>query len=348
MIKEIEKILVVKLRAIGDVVLSTIVLENLRSAFPAARIDFLTEDYCKEVVLGNPILNKILVFDRHALAEMAPVKRFRENLKFVRDVRNQQYDLVFDFFGNPRSAFLTWVTGAKVRVGYDYRVRKNAYTHIVDSRANTIHEAEWHLDALRALDIPIVERKLNFEVGRGSRKFAESFWQDNHLHGEKVVALNFSGGWPTKKWPIDRFAHLADVLIEKYNTKILILWGPGEREMAAHLAKLITNTTLLIPETNLKQLAAILEKVDFVVTTDSGPMHIAAAMGTPCVALFGPTNYHLQGPFGDFHEIVARDGLDCLGCNRTSCDNLVCMNTLTVEYVLEAVDRCITSNSLFS
>ena len=178
MIKEIEKILVIKLRAIGDVVLSTIVLENLRSAFPAARIDFLTEDFSKEVVLGNPILNRILVYDRHSLEKMSPVKRFQENLKFVKDVRNQQYDLVFDFFGNPRSAFLTWITGAKIRVGYNYRVRQNAYTHIVDSRAKTVHEAEWHLDALKALDIPIVENKLNFEVGRGSRKFAESFCLD--------------------------------------------------------------------------------------------------------------------------------------------------------------------------
>jgi lipopolysaccharide heptosyltransferase II len=343
-----EKILVIKLRAVGDVVLSTIVLENLRAAFPKARIDFLTESACKEIVLGNPILNQIIVLERSRLSGLSVFKRFRENLRLLKKVRNQQYDYVFDFFGNPRSALITWLSAAKIRVGYNYRVRRFAYNVIVPSRANKIHEADWHLDALSILNLPIQSHRLDVSIGGGSKNFAETFWTRAGLNDHRTIALNFSGGWPAKRWPLDRFAHLADRLQEIYNAKILILWGPGEKDQALELQILASKPTLLIPEANLTQLAAILEKVDLLITTDSGPMHIAAAANTPCVALFGPTNAKLQGPFGNIHEVVLKDGLQCLGCNRLDCDHPVCMTALTVADVLTAVERSVAKNKLFA
>jgi ADP-heptose:LPS heptosyltransferase len=263
-------------------------------------------------------------------------------------IRNQNYDLVVDFFGNPRSALMTYLSGAKNRVGYNFRFRQRAYTKVVPSRANVIHEAEWHLDALTHLDIPIVSRKLNFEVGEGSKNFANNFWQQADLTGKRVIALNFSGGWPAKRWPTDRFAHLADILMELYSARIILTWGPGEREAAEKLQEQVVGPTLLIPEANLKQLAAILQRADILITTDSGPMHVAAAMGTPCVALFGPTNAKLQGPYGSFHKIVQAEGLDCLGCNRLKCDHISCMTLITVSDVLTAVKQTIAENDLFT
>lgn len=345
--KNIEKILIIKPRAIGDVVLSTIVLENLRAAFPQARIDFLTEDICKEVVLANTILNNVIVFERKNITKLPSLRKIMANVKFLKAVLYPHYDLVLDFYGNPRSAFLTLLSGARIRVGYDFRIRKWAYTQVVKSRAAQVHETEWHLDALRALDIPIISKKLYFEIGMGSEHFANNFWKQAGLEGQRVIALNFSGGWPAKKWPIDRFAHLADLMIEQHQVKIIINWGPGERFAAESLKQYITRGAILIPDANLRQLAAILQKTDLLVTTDSGPMHIAAAMGIPCVALFGPTDPNLQGPYGEGHVIVRKNSLDCLGCNRLDCSHQACLNTLTVAEVLEGVGKCIQINNLF-
>jgi lipopolysaccharide heptosyltransferase II len=335
----VRRILIIKLRAVGDVVLSTIVIDNLRRAFPGARIDFLTEEASQQVVSGHPQLDQVVVLERKAIARLALPAQVRANLAFYRRIRAADYDLVFDFFGNPRSALLTWLSGAAWRVGYDYRIRQKAYSIVVPSRADEVHEAEWHLDALTRLAIPVPSRHLSFARSAAAEGKAAAFWAEAGLEGALVVALNFSGGWAAKRWPLERFAELAGHLVHLYNAHIIAVWGPGERPQAEKLAALAAVPVILIPETDLKELAGILARADLMVSTDSGPMHIAAAVGAPCVALFGPTNYRLQGPYGPHHQIVVKDGLGCLGCNRTACDHISCMNSLTVKEVLAGVAR---------
>jgi len=346
MLVQPEKILVIKLRAIGDVVLSSIVLENLRQAFPEAQIDFLTEKPSRTIIENNKFLNKIIVLDRERLASLPITKRFFESMKFVWELCSSSYDLVFDFFGNPRSALLTFVSRAKVRVGYDFRFRRLSYNVVVPSRAGEVHEAEFHLDALTALGIPIVSKKLSFALSNSALRFANNFWQSHNFNSKFVIAVNFWGGWPAKRWPLDRFAALSDVLVRRLGAEIILVWGPGEYDHAEKLGNLMEERSLILPPTDLKQLGAILKMCDLTVSTDSGPMHISTAVGTPTVGIFGPTNSALQGPYGEQHEVVKKDDLDCLGCNRLDCDHYSCMLGLTVEDVWHAVVRCLTKNKL--
>ena len=346
-LKNIDKILIIKLRAVGDVIMSTVVFDNLRNAFPKARIDFLTESESKDLLIGNPVLNQVHVYDRKHLLTNSFLIRSKENRNIIKKIRNQKYQLVFDFFGNPRSAWLTWLSGAKYRVGYDYRIRRFAYNITVASRADRVHEVDWHLDALDILGIPIISKSLNVYIGTGSRNFAESFWHESGLDKQTVFAINFSGGWSSKQWPLERFAHLIDQLSLKYKCKFLILWGPGEKEQAEEIGHLATTPVNLIPETNLTQLAAILEKVDLMITTDSGPMHVAAAVAIPCVTLFGPTDPALQGPYGTNHEIIKNDSKECPGCKQKKDDAYhTCMKAITVKDVLACVDRAIIKNDI--
>jgi len=339
----IRRILVIKLRAVGDVVLSTIVIDNLRRAFPAAAIDFLTEEVSQQVVSGHPQLDAVVVLERKAIARLRAGEQLRAHFAFLSRIRSAGYDLVFDFFGNPRSALLTWWSGAAWRVGYNYRLRRNAYTVIVPSRAASVHEAEWHLDALNFLGIPVPSRHLSFALSAAAAGKAAAFWREAGLEGERVIALNFSGGWAAKRWPLARFAELAGRLVQHYRARILVIWGPGEYEQARQLAALAPVPVTLIPPTDLKELAALLQRADLMISTDSGPMHIAASVCTRCVALFGPTNPQLQGPYGAGHQIVTASGLDCLGCNRTACDHIRCMTTLTVADVQAGVARAVAS-----
>lgn len=337
----VERILAIKLRAIGDVVLSTIVIANLRAAFPGAAIHFLTEAMCGEVVSAHPELDEVVVLDRKAMAGLGPGGQLSANLAFLRRIRRARYDLVFDFFGNPRSALITRWSGARWRVGYDFRLRRLAYNVVVPSRANELHEAEWHLDALAHVGIATPFRHLAVIPGAAAEAAAADFWHTAGLAGRRVIALNFSGGWAAKRWPVDRFAELAGLLVSRHGVAILIIWGPGEQEQARQLAAAAPVPVTLIPAVGLTHLAALLARVDLMVSTDSGPMHIAAAMGTRCVGLFGPTNYRLQGPYGAGHRVVVNRALDCLGCNRTACSHVSCMQGLTTAAVLEEVEQAL-------
>lgn len=340
------KILIIKLRAIGDVVLATIVISNLRQAYPHAQIDFLTERLAVEVVEGNPELNQILVLDRKRIQALPAKQQLIENLRFIRRLRNQKYDLVFDFFGNPRSAILTWLSGAKIRVGYNWRGRQLAYNQVVQSRAAIVHEAEFHLDALMAMDIPVQARQLSFPIDEAGSRFANQFIVKNKLNNRLLVGLNCYGGWEAKRWPLENFAALANRFVEKCQAGILLLWGPGEKSYAEKVQEKMKYPALLAPPTSLKQLGALLKQCQLLVSNDSGPMHIAAALGVPTVGIFGPTNFRLQGPYGKKNEVARKETLDCLGCNLLTCDHNSCMQQLSVEDVWEAVSRCMKKNSI--
>jgi heptosyltransferase-3 len=336
----ITKILVLKLRAIGDVVLSTVVLRNLRLAFPGAQIDFLTERSSREVVEGNPDINTILEFDH----------RRDSGVGLIWTVRRRKYDLVIDLFGNPRTAIVTLFSGARYRVGYRFKWRQYCYTIVVKPRGGEVHNTEFNLDALRAIDVPIVSNTIEFPLDAASEHFAGEFFTrqvQRQPGSDFIVALNPGGGWYTKRWRIPQYARLGDALVNEYGAKVLLVWGPGEEKDVRELQSTMTQPSLPLPETTLKQLGAILRRCHLLVTNDSGPMHIAAAVGTPVVAIFGPTNPELQGPVGAGHEIVRNERLLCLCCNFTDCPiGNPCMLELGVDEVLAGVRRAIVRNRL--
>ncbi|CUS98912.1 glycosyltransferase family 9 protein, partial [Candidatus Kryptobacter tengchongensis] len=278
--EKINKILVVKLRAIGDVLLSTAVLKNLRYNFPNAKIDFLTEPPAKEIVDGNPFIDELIIFERE-----------KNNLIKFWELRKRKYDLVIDLFCNPRSALLTFITGAKYRVGYAFRGRSYAYNVKLKPRKEVHHNVEFNLDALRAIGLEIIDKEIYIQLNEEAEKFAEKFWKENNLNGKMVIALNPSGTWETKRWGIEKFAKLGDIIAKNFNAKILILWGnQKELEDAQKIFSIMEEKPLIPPKTNLKQLASILKRCSFTISNDSGPMHISTAVGTPTLGIYGPTN----------------------------------------------------------
>lgn len=333
------KILIIKLRSIGDVILATPVIENLRAAYPGAEIDFLTERPCYPIVKNHPALNEVIVFNRTYIRNLPWHKALQENLGFLKKLRDQKYDLVFDLFGNPRSAFFALATGAKHRIGFAFRGRKYAYNKIIQPRGNRVHEVLFNMDALREIGIPIHSTKLFVEIDDLNAAIVERFWQENGFDSKTVIGINASGGWYTKRWPLKSYAELADLLVEHLQSQIFLLWGPGERQDAESIAEMMRHKAVLAPQADLNKLAAILARLDLLVSNDSGPMHLAAAVGTPVVGIYGPTRPELQGPWGEIHTIVRKDGLDCLGCNGVTCKIKThdCMQRLEVETVFAKV-----------
>ena len=330
----VNRILVIKLRAIGDVLLSTVVLSNLRAAFPAAQIDFLAESPSRGILEGNPCLNNLIIFNG----------KKESGYSLIRRVRAGKYDLVIDLFGNPRSAVAALLSGARYRLGFRLGWREYCYNIVAEPRGGEVHNTEFNLDALRRINVPILSTVVNVPVDTTAERQAEEFFAAEGLNGKMVVALNPGGGWYTKRWLVSAYAELGDALRREYGVEILLTWGPGEESVIDAIAKLMKEPSHRIPLVGLKALAAMLSRCTLMVTNDSGPMHIAAAMGTPIVAIFGPTRPLLQGPFTEKRVIVQNTNIDCLGCNLTECPiGNPCMENLSADSVLAATRTLIKS-----
>jgi lipopolysaccharide heptosyltransferase II len=328
--ENIRRILVIKLRAIGDVLLSTPVVQNLHEYFPNARIDFLTDEFAADVVVGNPWISEVLTFDR----------KNDSSIGIIRKVRGKRYDLIIDLFSNPRSAIITGLSGAPVRVGFPFRWRKYLYNVIITPRNGNIHNVDFNLDALRRIDVPVRHLNPYFPLNDSAKKFADEWINGQHLDGRTIVGLNPGGGWTTKRWGLEHYARLGDVISERHNAAIVVLWGPGEEQDAIFVREKMKSQSYVIPRTSLSELGGIIGRCAFVVSNDSGPMHIAAALNVATLGIFGPTNPLQQGPYGEGHRWVRNEGLDCLECSLTTCPiGNICMTQLSVERVMDVFDE---------
>jgi len=323
---KVHKILVIKPMAIGDVLLSTPVIENLRHNFPDAVINFLTQDFCREVLVDNPFLTRVLSYD---------IKKGDSSYCLIRNVHDQNYDLIIDLFCNPRTAIIVLNSEARYKVGYKFGWRRFAYNIKVKPRSSEVHNIEFNLDSLRALGLEIISSKPKFYINAVHKEFAERFFEQHGLPG-KVIGINPSGTWPAKIWPLEKFTELAKRLSSKY--KILMFWGyQKEKEDALKIKNAIGENVFIIPEVNLKYTGALLEKCRLFVTNDTGPMHIAWTLGVNTAVIFGPTNSHLQGPLSSNSIVIKNDSLSCLGCNLmeiTDCPHQhKCMQDLNIDEV---------------
>ncbi|MBI1939525.1 MAG: glycosyltransferase family 9 protein [Ignavibacteriales bacterium] len=335
--ESIKKILIIKLRGIGDVVLSTIVLDNLRSDFPDAEIDYLTEAPSKPGLEGLPQINNVILLP----------KDFFQRVKLIREIRRNCYDLVIDFYSNPATAQITFLSGAKYRAGFPYRGRKYAYNFFGPDKRNKVHSALLHLQMLDAIGVSSTAYDLYYYVNEDDKSFVNYWLENNSPKNHSLFGLSPSGGWNSKKCDPEKFAEIGLSISEKYNIKGLIVWGKSDYDDALKIKELMGGKVFIAPATTIRQMAAFISECKFLIANDSGPMHISTAIGTPVLSLHGPTDPRLQGPFGAKHEWVNLDELDCIMCNLLECPiNHECFKDLPVKRVLDKVELLIKKNNI--
>jgi heptosyltransferase-3 len=329
---KVNKILVIKPAAIGDVLLSTPAVENLRYNFPDAEINFLTQKFCKEVLTGNPYITRVLTYDLNLDGGWCIIK----------SIRKQRYDLIIDLFGNPRTALITYLSRARYKVGFKFRQRKYAYNIKLDSRGGEVHNVEFNLDALRALGLEVKSSQPRFFINSVHNEFAVKFFKDNGLAGKKVIGINPCGTWKTKVWYLEKFVELIKMFDDSY--RFLVFWGyENELAQAKKLHDMTGDNVLLVPQVNLKYLGALMKHCKVFLTNDTGPMHIASALGVNVAAIFGPTNPRLQGPINGNSVVIKNEKLNCLGCNLTKIEDCPyehkCMAELDASFVYERLQN---------
>jgi 3-deoxy-D-manno-octulosonic-acid transferase/heptosyltransferase-1 len=338
-------ILIIKLSAIGDVVHTLPSLAVLRRLYPNAHITWVIEEASSDLIVGHPYLNRIVVSGRKRWIRdlRNPSRAFaalREIKSFVRTLRDRSYDLVIDFHGLFKSALLVFLSGGKRKLGYD-SLQELSGLFLNEKIPEDLekHAIDRYLDFLRYLGAPIGEPEFLIPIEEANKKRIDALLQKHNLDShDRFVAVNPIALWETKLWEEDRFAALCDRIIRQLDTKV-VLTGNHAEGMVGHIQSMMSQKTVnLAGRTTLRDLAYLYRKAALLITTDSGPMHIAAAVGTPVIALFGPTSASRTGPYGEGHFVIRRD-LACSPCFLKKCETRHCMKDISVEDVLEAAKK---------
>lgn len=326
---EIKKILCIKPRGIGDIILSTIVLENLKSHFPIAEIHYLTESFAKDSVLNNPLVSKV-----HTMGKSEFV------LKVANRLRKEQFDIIFDLWSNPRSAQITFLTGAKYRVGFAYRGRKYAYNFLAESGRGESHSAEHNLELLKAIGVAITSKNIHYYVGDNEKHFADEFFNESFSFDDKIIGIVPSGGWESKRCDAVKWVEICEALNQEINYKFLILWGPGDENDATFIKTKLGDDCTLAPQSTVAELAGLINKCSLIIANDSGPMHISAALGIPTLGIFGPTDPEKHGPYSTNSDFIIKKDLHCIICNKLICPfKHECMTDLSVSKLVDKAKR---------
>ena len=326
---QIKKILCIKPRGIGDIVLSTIILENLHNYFSDVKIDYLTEQFAVQALENNPFVNKVLSMKK------------KESPIFVASrIRKEKYDMIFDLWSNPRSAQITFLSGVRYRVGYNYRGRRYAYNIKVNPESNQQHAAEDNLNFLNAIDVPVKTKAIHFYVSKKDDNWAKDFIKNSFTESYQVVGIVPSGGWPSKRCDASKWVEIGRKIKDNINAEFLVLWGPGDEEDANFINDNLSPDCVLASETDVKKLSALINNCDLIIANDSGPMHIAGALNVSTLGIFGPTNPAAHRPYSENSDYIIKDDLHCIICNKLTCPyNHECMLDLSVDEVLVKVKR---------
>ena len=341
--KTVRRVLVVKIKYIGDVLLCTPVFRVLREAFPGATFTALVARGTEDVVLYHPDVDEVLTVDRPAEKKESWGCSWTDHGRLLRRLRENRFDLAIDLTDGDRAAFLTWASGARWRVGFnrERRLRGWAYHQVVPTWSGLRHRVEADLEALRALGVPVHPVAPSLGVPPDAEAAAEQLLAHKRVLRDRDIVLIHPGArWWFKAWPPERFAALADGIEEELGAQVMIAGGPGDVATAEVIrGKMRYPAIPVAGETSILELAALLRRCRLFVGNDNGPMHIAAAVGTPVVALFGPTNPAEWGPWGDGHVALYK-GFDCRQCWWSGGCRLGegnCLQQITVDEAMVAV-----------
>lgn len=330
---KLDRIIIIDLLYLGDLLFATPFIRNLRQNLPESRIDMVVNSNFFSIIEDSPYLDNVYSYNKEW--------NTRESINFTKKLRKNHYTLGINIHGNWRTAFLLKDIKPDYSVGYGGRGRGIFLDQVIERPAD-LHMVNTYLKLLEDNGYTVKDKNTEIGINPASLKKMRGFLRENGYRGKrKVIGLNTGGSWPTKRWPVEKFAKLADRLIAEYNCNIIFLGSKGDLSRIDKIISLMNNRPLVAAgETNLKELAVLESMCDLVISNDSGPVHVAAAAGTPTITIFGPSDEKKYRPLGDKHEIVINE-LDCRPCGEHKCPlgHHRCMEDIGVDDVLKIADK---------
>jgi heptosyltransferase I len=369
--RDFQRILLIKLSAVGDVVHTIPLLNKLRQRYPKARIDWLVTPAIAELLANNPAISNVIEFVRDEWSKPWQLAPYASAARLIAQLRAKQYDLVLDLQGQLRSGVFAFASGAPVRIGFDRpraerwqalqrkipdEARRHAwqgaregsflaYTHHVDLPTLDIHPIERYLRFGALLGLDTKDTDVAFPIPAEAANRIDALLDYYEIAKARLVVMAPGTNWETKQWRSDAFAEVARHFLDKKFAVTLIGSG-GEHELCAEVAKLAPGAINLAGETTLAELAALIRRGTICVSNDSGPMHMAVALDRPVVAVFGPTDPVWAGPYRRDHAVIRAD-LPCSPCYlrllARCTHNHDCMKNVSASAVIERAEKIIAA-----
>lgn len=340
------KILILKPSSLGDVIQALPVLRLLKLHFRDAEIFWWIDAALAPLLENDPDLTSIILF--HRKRWQSPL-RWNEVLQSVRQMRAHKFDLVIDLQSLFRSAMFAWFARGKFLIGLDdAREGANGFYDLAIPRKNFhTHAVDWYLSVLTALKIPVHK---NFIWLPERKEIADKLNSQFAIRDSQLICLQPGARWENKRWPLEKFSELVSRLAQKFPAaRFAVLGGKDDAPLGEKISQAAPEKILnLCGQTSLPEMIEIIRRCDLMITNDTGPMHAAAALGKPLVALFGPTEPRRTGPYGQL-ENVLRIELPCSPCLKSECHfekPLECLRALPVETVLARAERLLAPDSI--
>jgi heptosyltransferase-3 len=337
-----KRILVIKLKQPGDVLLSTPVIDALKEAWPDCHLTYLVPRGAEEMVAGHPGLDELLVVDRRGASA-------GQALGFALGLNRRGFDLVLELSGGDRGALYTWLTRAQERVGFahpgqPFWQRWACFTLLLPRPPAQMHMVQQNLVALKALGLNPEAPRLRFFWDQAVEERLRDWLAAHDLTPGNFAVMHPGAGWRFKCWTPTGYARVIEALVQEWRLPVVLTGSraPMEQELTAAILRETRAQPLnLVGQLSLKELGALIAQARLFFGVDSAPMHLAAAVGTPTAALFGPTGAFNWAPWGEGHLVIQQDW-ECLGCGLAGCDNSKvsrCLVELAPEDVLRRLEE---------
>ena len=337
-----EKILIIRLSSLGDIVLTTPVIKSLKQKFPQSKIFFLTKSQYQDLLKNDPNIFSLIKFD--PVEKNKGVSGF---LKLVKQLRIFNFDLLIDLHANLRSFFIRRLLKTKIKIKYNKRwLARFLLVHFKFFKVKAKHTVDSYWEALKKLDMNSFEKNPRIFLDQEGENFSKDFLIEKKIEKDDiVVGIHPGTRWETKRWSEEKFARVCQILNQNSKLKIILLGDQKDQEIVEKISFYIENQKLLkAVNLPLNKFMSLIKRCDCFVTGDSGPMHIASALGVPVVAIFGPTHPKLGfSPIGS-ENIILTANVKCSPCSlhgEKKCHkkSRLCMDLIEPEMVTDAVEK---------
>ena len=339
-----KRILIVRMDRIGDVVLSTPVIKAVRDEYPDSFIAVLVRPYARDIVDGNPYVDEVITYDKSG-----GEKGLLGNIRFISHLRSKRFDLAIILHPKNSSHILTFLAGIPERIGYGKKLGALLTKRVPHTKQYGLrHEMEYALDLLSYIGIKPKDKSLYVPINKLSEEKIQSIFDKNGiLEKDMIVVIHPAASCPSRRWGLDRFAGMADILSEKFGAKIIIIAGLKDAAFGINVSKLMKSKPLdLSGKTSVADLASILKRARLLISNDSGPVHIACALGIPVISIFSRKDRGISPgrwrPVGKDCIALHKD-VGCEICLAHNCRlGFKCLDAISVEDILSAAERILS------
>jgi len=338
-----DRILIVNVNWLGDALFTTPFIKAIRKKFPTSFLACMVEPRCKEILEDNPYLNEIIIYD-----EKAQHKSIIGKLRLIKALRQKGFDAAFILHRSLTKALIAFLSGIRVRIGYNTKQRGFLLTKAVEEQDRDVHKVEYFLYLAKNCGAQTGDKDYEFFIKDSERDAVGKFLEEKGVRkDDTLVVLNPGGNWPPKRWPKKHFAKLSDKLSSELKVKTIITGAHKDLRLAKDIMDLSQAKPInACGDTSIKRLGALMERADLVVSSDSGPMHIAMGVKTKVIALFGPTSDSITGPYGSGDYKVIKKDIKCpVPCYNFDCKDYRCMKAITVDEVFQKAKEMLSGKT---